>query len=1432
MFGNTRSAFARPLFNRSDTADAPPPASGHRTSSPPPVVAATLLHQAEDLLPAAVPDDRVGEKAYDSGHCIGSQSDGASVDRKSPETVLVQVEPRSEMAAVGLEEVRPHHRAASEHTGSHSGSSSGTTDTTTRSSVGAVTVAAGAKRADPEGPPATTEADVGAADDDAHSAAVGAATSSVSLLGLLDIAAASTHHHTMGRGDARGDEEGSPRSKGVVVGSKAAMSPTKEPSRQCKTGGATRRSKVHSPGKNAATATAAEEGGGGGGPKRQPSAKKAPPASGAGAAGKRTVAPRRSSVATSDPSAVVVPSPMKAAALTTDDANDDGVAAAPSSKDLTGNGNLLQVSEQDPPPPPQQDVGQHQDHHPLVGEMLVAPASPVSHDHSDDGVEILHCVPAPSSLPIDAVNRFAAAAPSFSSSSSGVAAVAGRKWKQLTFGAPTAAAVHSSSHQLLTADAPPSATVSGGRQTSPLRNNPLATTTIPTTAIRSGVPIPASTVIGGNHYPSAPTSIRANAAPPTIARGSYQMVPVPAAGGGDEDGGGASQSLSMAAEGRHLAAVDDGAPLRPHNEEELRRANQQQQQLIQSLTAQLQHAEEKHQHSMTKAQAHLLQHSLEIATLRKTVQEKSTRIDDVTRQLDDATSDVHQWRLRCRHSEGQLHRQLLQYQQAMFHVMLDVARSTRKEARRVQYQTHFDLGQVLSVPAGPALGFGTGGSSGAASRDVWIHGNRVRELNQKLDDTVRRIKEVEAVKKGAMQKAKTAKSQMAALNITFQAQLAATLAAASSSVSSSSSPPPTTTAPSAAAISALSSLPVEFFSQQRGGGVGVAGGLNAACGGLLSLSPAPDAQADGNATTQPTATMAAIVEHLRRQTELQADALTHEQLEAEEFIEVTKSELQGLKAAEGEIKSELEKIEVEKVAFCKEVRRINEEDSSVYCCFTTIGRMPVLSPELLQSIAAASAAQVDAAARRPPLSGNPLASSAPAGVALLENHPGSVLSPTVMALQSTFASAAAGCALPTTSSGAAAGIINNNHTESNHPSSSVAASTVTGRYVLLHLLGKGGFSEVWKAFDLLEARYVACKIHHIQSSWTAQTRAHYLRHAERELEIQRHLSHVRVTKLFDVFQQDDNTFVSVMDFSGGEDLDLLLKRERTLKEADARIIMVQLLAALRHMAEQERPIIHYDLKPANILFHSEDRACIDIKVTDFGLSKIIVEQQQQQQLAVNNNHPGGGGAGVIELTSQGTGTYWYQPPECFEGPDPVTGAAPKITNKVDIWAAGVIFFQMLFGKKPFGDGESQRKIWAEKTIPRRARETLEFPSKPSVSADAKDVIRKMLSYKVDERPDVFTVSKEPYFCRGLTSLSMSFLSMSTAVPQSAASLSSHSCPPSIVNASPTETSQQQEVGLLNARKRARGGPSTITNGGTGMVASLVMPPPPPAALRA
>ena len=92
--------------------------------------------------------------------------------------------------------------------------------------------------------------------------------------------------------------------------------------------------------------------------------------------------------------------------------------------------------------------------------------------------------------------------------------------------------------------------------------------------------------------------------------------------------------------------------------------------------------------------------------------------------------------------------------------------------------------------------------------------------------------------------------------------------------------------------------------------------------------------------------------------------------------------------------------------------------------------------------------------------------------------------------------------------------------------------------------------------------------------------------------------------------------------------------------------MKQLFRAIHYLDSLPIKIIHYDLKPSNIMFHEGV-----VKILDFGLSKIVYEEETR-----------------IFLTSQGVGTYWYLPPEAFNEYN------PQISTKLDIWSLGVIFF--------------------------------------------------------------------------------------------------------------------------------------------------------------
>lgn len=279
------------------------------------------------------------------------------------------------------------------------------------------------------------------------------------------------------------------------------------------------------------------------------------------------------------------------------------------------------------------------------------------------------------------------------------------------------------------------------------------------------------------------------------------------------------------------------------------------------------------------------------------------------------------------------------------------------------------------------------------------------------------------------------------------------------------------------------------------------------------------------------------------------------------------------------------------------------------------------------------------------------------------------------------------------------------------------------RYVLMNLLGRGGFSEVYKAFDCVEMREVACKLHQLNPQWSEERKRTYVRHAARECSIHKSLDHPHVVRLIDVFEVDSDSFCTVLELCTGDDLDARLKAQGCISEREARAILAQVFSGLAYMSTGQKRIIHYDLKPGNILFDDAGR----VKITDFGLSKIMEER-----------HVGFGADSGMELTSQGAGTYWYLPPECFEtGPAP-----PKISSKVDTWSCGVILFQMIYGRRPFGHDMSQEQILHAGTI-RNAKE-VDFPSKPAISPEGKAFITRCLAYKQSDRPDVLEASQDPY----------------------------------------------------------------------------------------
>lgn len=187
---------------------------------------------------------------------------------------------------------------------------------------------------------------------------------------------------------------------------------------------------------------------------------------------------------------------------------------------------------------------------------------------------------------------------------------------------------------------------------------------------------------------------------------------------------------------------------------------------------------------------------------------------------------------------------------------------------------------------------------------------------------------------------------------------------------------------------------------------------------------------------------------------------------------------------------------------------------------------------------------------------------------------------------------------------------------------------------------------------------------------------------------------------------------TILEFCDGHDLDYILKKNKRLSERETRLIIKQLISALLYLDSRHPKIIHYDIKPHNILMDSLGT----VKLTDFGLCKIFNDENSK-----------------MELTSQGVGTYWYLPPECF-----YRNGDALISNKVDIWSMGVVTFQMLYGIKPFGNKMSQERIKNENIILRSKQ--VDFPIRPNVSTEMKNFIRKCLEYDQDRRINITEAS--------------------------------------------------------------------------------------------
>jgi len=263
-------------------------------------------------------------------------------------------------------------------------------------------------------------------------------------------------------------------------------------------------------------------------------------------------------------------------------------------------------------------------------------------------------------------------------------------------------------------------------------------------------------------------------------------------------------------------------------------------------------------------------------------------------------------------------------------------------------------------------------------------------------------------------------------------------------------------------------------------------------------------------------------------------------------------------------------------------------------------------------------------------------------------------------------------------------------------------------YEILHMLGRGGMGEVYRAKDTRLGRDVALKI--LPASFTSDPER--VARFRREAQILASLNHPHIGQIHGFDEAEGAQFL-VLELVAGVSLDKRIARGRVPVD-EALGIATQIAEALA--AAHEQGIIHRDLKPANIAFTNNDT----VKVLDFGLAKAAEGVGPSPDLSMSPTI-----TSPALMTSVGVilGTAAYMSPEQAKG---------KPTDKrSDIWAFGCVLYEMLTGRQAFG-GDSVTTIlsnvltrepdWSllPDDVPARLRELLEWCLEKNVHLRRRD----------------------------------------------------------------------------------------------------------------
>lgn len=257
----------------------------------------------------------------------------------------------------------------------------------------------------------------------------------------------------------------------------------------------------------------------------------------------------------------------------------------------------------------------------------------------------------------------------------------------------------------------------------------------------------------------------------------------------------------------------------------------------------------------------------------------------------------------------------------------------------------------------------------------------------------------------------------------------------------------------------------------------------------------------------------------------------------------------------------------------------------------------------------------------------------------------------------------------------------------------LVAGQQLGDYVIEKLLGQGGMAQVYKAVDPNLNRVVAIKV---INPGVAEDPDYTMRF-KREAQAVAKLTHPNIVNVYQ-FGISGNTYYMAMSFIDGVDVEWLIKdylqENRILANADILKILTQIASALDYAHGQG--VIHRDVKPSNILVNQQGRAYL----TDFGL--------------------------VRDMAIPTLGEIFGSPE--YISPEQAINSAYAVPQS-DLYSLGVVLFQMLTGRVPFG-GEHSHAI--------AVRHIEEAPPSPrafneAVTAEIEDVVMRALEKKPEHR---------------------------------------------------------------------------------------------------